>query len=540
MNSKPHSVADATDTRLVDIIIVTYNSASTIEKCIESIATGGSPDHFITIVDNDSRDNTVGIVQGLAQSNARIRLVTNSHNAGFTRACNQGIELSAQENPSGRFVILLNPDTIVSDGWMQRLLEPLHGDTAATGPVSNYVAALQKYDLYLPKGMAPRKVDMAGLANMLAEANGPRTVETKLLIGFCLAMRRDLIQQHGPLDADLFLGNDDLEYSLRMRTLGYKLKVVPACFVYHEGQKSFQSLPSGAAGRLVQESTDCLRLKLEQTWGRERVPSPMELWGIDWFTPTPMDPVVSIVIPVWNNVAFTSTCIKSIAAYTGVPHEVIVVDNGSTDGTPQFLSTQPHIRVIRNEKNLGFAAASNQGMRIAQGRHILLLNNDVVVTPHWLDGMLYHIEDNPSAGIVGPRTNFAAGAQQLPSVGYKSIADLEQFATGFRIAHLHERTVVPRIIGLCMLIRGECFKQIGLLDEQFGMGNFEDDDYCVRARLAGFECVIAGDVFVHHFGSQTFKIVGVDFKELLETNRRKFMNKWKGVVPGAPSPAATH
>ena len=90
--------------------------------------------------------------------------------------------------------------------------------------------------------------------------------------------------------------------------------------------------------------------------------------------------------------------------------------------------------------------------------------------------------------------------------------------------------VVQRITGLCMLITGPCFRKVGCLDERFGIGNFEDDDYCVRARLAGFVCVIAGDVFVHHFGSQTFKALGVDYAALLEENKGKFLDKWKELV----------
>jgi GT2 family glycosyltransferase len=516
----------------VAIVIVSYNSAATIDRCLDSVQKHTDIPHEVIVVDNASADDT----RRLAASRG-VRVIENGKNLGFTRACNQGIEATRGADPSNGFVVLLNPDTVVTPGWLPRLLKPLREGAAACGPLSNYVAALQKYELYLNGLGEPRPTDMLQLAAALGRANAGQTVDTKLLIGFCLAMRRDLIEKHGALDESLFLGNDDLEYSHRMRNLGYSLKIALDCFVYHEGQKSFQSLAPSDRTRLVQESTNALRAKLESIHGKDRVPAPMELWGIDWFTPEPRDPLVSIVIPVWNNLQFTSTCLKSISGYTGLSHEVIVVDNGSTDGTPRYLATQKHVRTIRNEKNLGFAAASNQGMRAARGRHIVLLNNDVVLTPHWLDGLLECALSDPAIGIVGPRTNFAAGAQQISNATYRSIGELEAFAVQYRHAHRREWPVAPRIIGLCMFIRDECFKKTGFLDERFGIGNFEDDDYCVRARLGGFRCVIAGDVFVHHFGSQTFKLLGIDFSNLLQENREKFLEKWRGLLEPAAAPA---
>ncbi|MBI3817368.1 MAG: glycosyltransferase [Planctomycetes bacterium] len=515
------------------IVIVTFNSAATIDRCLDSVARHTPEPREIVVVDNASKDDTAARVRKRG-----VELIINDTNRGFTAACNQGIAATRGARPDEGFVILLNPDSAVTDGWLQKLIKPLRGDVGATGPVSNYVAALQKYELYIPKSTPPRNAGIDDLAKLLADAHGDATVPTKLLIGFCLAMRRDLIEKHGALDEDLFLGNDDLEYSLRLRRLGYKLLVVPGCFVYHEGQKSFQSLAVSDRERLVQESTDALYRKLRAAYGDAQVPSPMELWGIDWFEPTPDEPLVSIVIPVWNNLQFTNTCLRSIAGYTGIPHEVIVVDNGSTDGTPEFLKSQRRVRTITNDKNLGFAAACNQGMRAARGKHILLLNNDVVVTPRWLELLLSHAAADPAFGVLGPRTNFAAGPQQLSSVSYKNLGELESFAAAFREAHAGERAIVPRIIGLCMFIKRECYDRVGLLDERFGIGNFEDDDYCVRARLAGFQCVIAGDVFVHHFGSQTFKLLGVDFKQLMLENRGKFVEKWKDLIAqGEPAAA---
>ncbi|HKE00365.1 MAG TPA: glycosyltransferase family 2 protein, partial [Planctomycetota bacterium] len=299
-------------------------------------------------------------------------------------------------------------------------------------------------------------------------------------------------------------------------------------------QRSFRALPSADRERLVRESTDALQRKLEREYGAGRVPSPRELWGIEWFRPSRTE-TVSIVVPVWNNLRFTKLCIGSIERFTAPPFETIVVDNGSTDGTPEWLSSRPDVRAIRNETNRGFAAACNQGIEAARGEHVVLLNNDVVVTPDWLELLHDHVRVDPKLGIVAPRTNFSSGPQLVPQVGYRSLDELEGYARSFTEANRGRRHDFPRVTGLCMFVTGPCRRAVGLLDERFGIGNFEDDDYCVRARRAGFGVTIALDVFVHHFGSQTFRALGVDYAGLLRENERKFREKW-----GVTSPPAGH
>src|SRR5262245_37912958 len=185
------------------IVVVTFHSAGTIEACLESVRASTPEPHEVVVVDNASSDDTR---ERAARLGARV--IANAENRGFSAACNQGIAATR-----GEHVVLLNPDTVVTPGWLARLLAPLRGDVGATGPLSTYVAGLQKIGLHVGGERVPERADAA--ARLVAERNAGRTVETKLLIGFCLAMRRDLIEKHGGLDEDLFLGNDDLEYSHR-------------------------------------------------------------------------------------------------------------------------------------------------------------------------------------------------------------------------------------------------------------------------------------------------------------------------------------
>ena len=235
----------------------------------------------------------------------------------------------------------------------------------------------------------------------------------------------------------------------------------------------------------------------------------------------------SIVIVTFNQLEFTRQCLDSLERLTDEPCELIVVDNGSSDGTVQFLRGMPGVRLIVNESNRGFPAAANQGIMASSGKQILLLNNDVVVTTGWLMRLLRALHSDPAIGLVGPCSNFVSGPQQVDA-RYESLADLDGFAWDWGGAHEGVRVDVNRLVGFCLLIRREVVEAIGLLDEQFGVGNFEDDDYCLRAIQAGYRAVIAGDAFVHHFGGRTFVGSGVDGWALMRENERRFRDKWAG------------
>jgi tetratricopeptide (TPR) repeat protein/GT2 family glycosyltransferase len=133
-------------------------------------------------------------------------------------------------------------------------------------------------------------------------------------------------------------------------------------------------------------------------------------------------------------------------------------------------------------------------------------------------------------GLVGPCSNAVSG-DQLVEVGYNHLADLDGWAWDWGRKHDGQRLAVERLVGFCLLFRRELIGRIDLLDERFGIGNYEDDDYCLRAKQAGCGSVIARDAFVHHFGHRTFIGSGTDLNALLERNQRLFQEKW-GRVEG--------
>jgi GT2 family glycosyltransferase/predicted TPR repeat methyltransferase len=246
--------------------------------------------------------------------------------------------------------------------------------------------------------------------------------------------------------------------------------------------------------------------------------------------PASYQDITSIIILTWNQLPLTQACFTSIAAHTPEPYELIVVDNGSSDGTVEWLkkqaATDTRIRLIENSINKGFAAGCNQGIRAARGEYLLLLNNDTVVTPGWLSGLHEVLARYSDTGIVGPMTNSASGIQVVADTGYASLSELPAWSAAFRENNRYRIIPQRRIVGFCMLFRQELIKKTGLLDESFGSGNYEDDDLCLRAELAGYRNLIAGDVFIHHEGGATFSGNCLDRGEKNRANRIIFKQKW--------------
>lgn len=255
----------------------------------------------------------------------------------------------------------------------------------------------------------------------------------------------------------------------------------------------------------------------------------------DWFAHPPLSGQerVSIVVLACNQVDLTRLCLESVLHGTPGAYELILVDNGSSDAIPQLFdevktrSGPARVEVIRNTENLGFARGVNQALAAAQGEYIVLLNNDTVVTPGWLDGLKrWALHDWPKVGMVGPMTNQAPAPQQQ-AAGYENLNGLESFAGQYRRQRAGQALETPRLTGFCLLIRKAVLDAIGgTLDERFTIGFFEDDDLCLRVRQAGFKLLVARDVYIHHYGSQTFKALNIDTDQLLRDNFQRFRDKW--------------
>lgn len=243
------------------------------------------------------------------------------------------------------------------------------------------------------------------------------------------------------------------------------------------------------------------------------------------------EPLASIIILTYNGLEYTKQCFDSVHRNTSYPHEIIFVDNASSDGTVEYLkeieNKYRNIRLILNSHNCGFPLGNNQGMAVANGEYIILLNNDVIVSENWLEKMIECAESDKRIGIAGPMTNHISGPQCDLNANYKSISELPHFARSYSKLNAKKWVEYPRITGFCMLIKKELISKIGGLDPIFGKGNFEDDDFCLRSYLSGFKSVIAGNVFIHHYGGKSFRLDGEkEYLSQLNENKNVFSLKW--------------
>jgi GT2 family glycosyltransferase len=238
----------------------------------------------------------------------------------------------------------------------------------------------------------------------------------------------------------------------------------------------------------------------------------------------------SIVVVTHDGLTFTRLCLETVLANSGEDFELIVIDNGSTDGTPAYLTRlaqqDARARVLLNGRNMGFAAACNQGLGLAGGEYLVLLNNDTMLPPDWLAGLLAHLR-NREVGLVGPVTNRIGNEAEIET-DYSSWGEFLAFARRQAQAHAGEWLEVRTPAMFCLAMRRDTYLRLGPLDERYEIGLLEDDDYADRARQEGYQQRCVEDVVVHHFGEASFGRLVADgeYARILHANQRRYAEKW--------------
>lgn len=220
---------------------------------------------------------------------------------------------------------------------------------------------------------------------------------------------------------------------------------------------------------------------------------------------TSPNPEVSVIVVTWNGREFIDACLAGVAAQQGVTAEIIVVDNGSTDGTVAHLQQHyPWVRIVALDDNRGFAGGNNAGVRVARGRYVALLNNDAVPEPDWLQRLLRGIEESAGYALAASRIVYMHDPAVIDSAG----DGLLRWGGAFKRHHggpaqaAGESREVFGVCGAACLMPKAVFDELGGFDEDF-FASHEDVDLSYRARLRGYRCRYVADAVVRHHGSAT-------------------------------------
>lgn len=217
-------------------------------------------------------------------------------------------------------------------------------------------------------------------------------------------------------------------------------------------------------------------------------------------------PLVSIIVVNWNGKEFLKECLKALSYQSFKDFEIIIVDNGSKDGSVEFIrKNYPKCRIIGNSCNKGFAIGNNQGIKIANGKYIALINNDAEADPNWLIELLKIAEEDYSVGMVASKIYLLGHDKILDNVGHLIYRDGINRGRGrlekdYGQYDKREEVLFPS--GCAALYRKEMLDKIGLFDEDF-FAYGDDTDIGLRGRLAGWKCVFAPKAIVYHRYSQS-------------------------------------
>jgi len=517
----------------VAILMFTYDRLEYTREAIHTLMRNTRYPFDLHIVDNHSTDGTQEWLEA-----ARLKYPDRIKDIRYN-STNEGLPGPTNDFWSRVDVDLVGKvdnDTSVPPGWLERLVEA-HRKVPKLAVVGGYHFRPEDFD------------EKAAQDNLYAE-NDIQILQDTHIGGCAYLMKKSIQQQFGPMNYNPALKiHGWTEYQIRMVTGGYIVG-----YLYPLIQLEYMDDPRSEKCLINEKFRDYAR----EIWKERGINFQSTEQLVGWITSDAQrvtsgthkkhffsarnskqtirnNQFTSIIILTHNQLEYTKKCIESIFTHTKEPFDLIVVDNGSTDGTVEYLETEVggqgaegRFRIIKNKENLGFAAGNNQGMAAARGDYILLMNNDIVVTSGWLERMILCAERDPKIGIVGPMSNYVSGPQFVEDVTYniEDLNGLDDFSAEFSRKYAGKAERLLRVVGFCMLIKRAVVNRIGGMDGCYGLGNFEDDDFSLRATLAGFESWIAEDCFIHHFGNRTFIGAKIDYRESLHKNWEIFKGKW--------------
>jgi GT2 family glycosyltransferase/Flp pilus assembly protein TadD len=495
---------------MVSVIVPTYNRPDRLRVALESVNRQQYQD-FEVIVVNDGTTPVESVIAELNRD-GRITLVNHDHNRGLAASRNTGLRLA-----KGTYIAYLDDDDRFLPDHLGTLVAFLERGT-------HQVAYTDAWRIVEQEVEGKRRE--AGRDLPYSHDYDPKLLLVRNYIPvLCLMHRRACLDEAGMFDESLFV-HEDWDLWIRLATLYpfAHIAQTTAEFTWRTDGSSMTSRDHNAFCR----TSDIIYRKYfpyAATHPKILEEQRKHLQGLKSRMTTPSAYDCSIIIPVWNNAALTQQCLTALADATDhVTYEVIVVDNGSTDGVQDFLrALGGDVQVIRNEENLGFAKACNQGARAARGKHLVFLNNDTIPLKGWLSALTEEVRTHAEVAVVGSKLLFEDGTIQHAGVAfsrewflpYHIYRGVNAQAPG--VSHRREFQCVT---AACMLVRRTVFEQVGGFDEGYRNG-FEDVDLCLKIREQKWKIIYQPKSCLYHLESKT-----PGRKDHDGANSRRLQERW--------------
>jgi len=495
---------------MVSVIVPTYNRPDRLRESLESILAQTFQD-FEVIVVNDGEMDVTSVVDALPHG-GRITCVKHDHNRGLAAARNTGIRLAR-----GTYVSYLDDDDRYYPDHLAVLVQALQGGTFKAAYTDAF-RAVETYDgnrRVVTQRDLPYSYDFSA-AGLLISNYFPV---------LCVMHERACLDTIGVFDETLF-AHEDWDLWIRMAT-AYPFLHVKHTTAEFSWRTDGSSMTSGTKDTYLR-TTEIIYRKYRPH--AERIAGVLDAQQKELVhrqvNLRPKTMACSIIIPVWNRRDLTEQCLIRLAEVTqGNEYEVILVDNGSTDTTPELLrALSGDVRIIRNEENRGFAVACNQGARAAKAPYLVFLNNDTLPLEGWLEALIQEVEASPDVAVVGSRLLYENGSIQHGGLAFSWL-----YGTAYhmymRVAAnapmVTRRREMQAVTAACMLVRREAFEAVGGFDEGFRNG-FEDVDLCLKIRERGGRVIYQPQSTLYHLESQT-----PGRKAHEQDNVQRFKERWQ-------------
>jgi len=455
--------------RTYDIIIPVYGALFYLRQCINSVLENTKHPYNLVIVD----DGNSPIIKEYLRTIKSARIVTNGKTSGWLESCNIGIENTEND------VVLLNSDTLVTEGWLEKMDRCAYSDSriGMVNPLSNNALFLS---LPYPSvfNIIPAGFTVESFATLVSELSERQYPCMPTILGFCLLVKREIFNRIGLFvdeKSDLGYGEGNNFY-MRAEREGYKGVCCDDAFVYHYGRKSFADSPVR---------------KVHRTRAVKNKDNPLSylhtklLTKISEISPEYKDKV-SIIMPVYNSEKYLGEAIKSVLGQSYSDFELIIVDDGSTDNSlnisREFAKEDKRVTVIALKENQGFAVARNEGLKRARGEFITGMDSDDIMLPNAVKARVEFLNSHPEVDLVFGKIHKVIDREGNP-IENALFAEIKQFYGRSKEHNFYEKVKklelgIPNA-DVTSMLRRNLLLQTGYYEESLLVG--ADKDFFFRA-----------------------------------------------------------